>query len=157
MIIQICSREQNKKKITEYFDSQGIEWFVSKLPCGDYANPQNMKMVIELKHSHNDGLAELVNNLCRSVNHQRFKNEVLLSKKIGVERFIVLIASKKITSIDEIHLWENKYGKVNPETFEKIVKTFRDKYKIEFIFCKPAECGKYILNLLKNNGGNEND
>lgn len=81
MIIQICSREQNKKAITNYFDEVGQEWFVSKLPCGDYADPQNMKTVIELKHSHNDGLSELVNNLCRTVNHQRFKNEIMLSKK----------------------------------------------------------------------------
>lgn len=148
MIIQICSREQNKKKITDYFDSQCIEWFVSKLPCGDYANPQNMKTVIELKHSHNDGLQELVMNLCRTVNHQRFKNEILLAKKIGVENFIVLIASKDITNIDEIHLWKNKYGKVKSETFEKIVKTFRDKYNIQFEFCKPNECGKKIIELL---------
>ena len=150
MIIQICSREQNKKKITDYFDNQGIEWFVSKLPCGDYANPQNMKTVIELKHSHNDGLQELVMNLCQTVNHQRFKNEILLAKKIGVENFIVLIASKDITNVDEIHLWKNKYGKVNPETFEKIVKTFKNKYNIQFEFCKPNECGKKIIELLNN-------
>ena len=149
MILQIDSRESNNKKIKEYFDSIGQEYFVSKLPCGDYANPQNMKVVVELKHSHNDGLGELVMNLCRTITHQRFKNEVMLSKKIGVERFIVLIASKDITSVDEIHLWKNKYGKVSPETFEKIVKTFRDKYDIEFTFCKPNECGKAIIELLK--------
>ena len=148
LILQIDSRESNNKKIKEYFDSIGQEYFVSKLPCGDYANPQNMKVIVELKHSHNDGLGELVMNLCRSVNHQRFKNEVMLSKKIGVERFIVLIASKDITSVDEIHLWKNKYGKVKPETFEKIVKTFRDKYDVEFQFCKPNECGKKIIELL---------
>lgn len=149
MIIQIDSRESNNSKIKEYFIKNNIEYFVSKLPCGDYANPQNMKIIVELKHSHNDGLQELVNNLCRTVNHQRFKNEILLAKKIGVENFIVLIASKDITNIDEIHLWKNKYGKVNPETFEKIVKTFRDKYNIQFEFCKPNECGKRIIELLE--------
>ena len=92
MVLQIDSRESNNKKIKEYFDSIGQEYFVSKLPCGDYANPQNMKIIIELKHSHNDGLGELVTNLCRSVNHQRFINEVNLSKKIGVEHFITLVA-----------------------------------------------------------------
>lgn len=148
MILQIDSRENNNKKIKEYFDSINQEYFISKLPCGDYANPQNMKVVVELKHSHNDGLGELVNNLCRVTTHQRFKNEILLAKKIGVEKFIVLIASKEITNIDEIHLWKNKYGKVNPETFEKIVKTFKDKYNIEFVFCKPNECGAKIIELL---------
>ena len=43
---------------------------------------------------------------------------------------------------------ENKYGKVKPETFEKIVKTFRDKYNVEFQFCKPNECGAKIIELL---------
>ena len=81
MILQIDSRESNNKKIKDYFDSIGQEYFISKLPCGDYANPQNMKVVIELKHSHNDGLGELVMNLCRTITHQRFKNEVMLSKK----------------------------------------------------------------------------
>ena len=152
MILQIDSRESNNKKIKKYFDSIEQEYFISKLPCGDYANPQNMKVVVELKHSHNDGLGELVTNLCRTTNHQRFKNEVMLSKKIGVERFIILVASKDITSVDEIHLWKNKYGKVNPETFEKIVKTFRDKYNVEFQFCKPNECGKAIIELLKKEG-----
>ena len=118
MVIQIDSRESNNSKIKEYFTKNNIEYFVSKLPCGDYANPQNMKIIVELKHSHNDGLGELVTNLCRSVNHQRFVNEINLAKKIGVENFIVLIASKDITNVDEIHLWKNKYGKVNPETFE---------------------------------------
>ena len=148
MVIQIDSRESNNSKIKEYFTKNNIEYFVSKLPCGDYANPQNMKIVIELKHSHNDGLGELVTNLCRSVNHQRFVNEINLAKKIGVENFIVLIASKDITNVDEIHLWKNKYGKVNPKTFEKIVKTFKNKYNIQFEFCKPNECGKRIIELL---------
>ena len=148
MIIQIDSRESNNKKIKEYFDSIGQEYFVSKLPCGDYANPQNMKIVIELKHSHNDGLGELGTNLCRSVNHQRFVNEVNLSKKIGVEHFIILVASKDITSLDEVHLWKNKYGKVKPFVLEKIMKTLKEKYSVEFVFCKPDECGKKIIELL---------
>lgn len=147
-IIQIDSRESNNKKIKEYFDSVGQEYFISKLPCGDYANPQNMKVIVELKHSHNDGLGELANNLCRSSNHTRFKNEILLSKKIGVDRFIVLIASKDIASVDDIHLWKNKYGKVNPETLEKIIKTFKNKYNIDFVFCNPDECGQKIIELL---------
>ena len=151
MILQVDSRESNNKKIKEYFDSIGQEYFVPKLPCGDYANPQNMKVVVELKHSHNDGLGELVMNLCRTITHERFKKEVMLSKKIGVERFIVLIASKDITNVDEIHLWKNKYGKVKPEIFEKIVKTFRDKYNVEFVFCKPNECGERIIELLNTN------
>ena len=148
MVIQIDSRESNNKKIKEYFDSKNQEYFVSKLPCGDYANPQNMKIIIELKHSHNDGIGELVTNLCRSVNHQRFVNEINLSKKIGVERFIILVASKTVTSLDEVHLWQNKYGKVNPFTLEKIMKTFKEKYGVEFVFCKPSECGKKIIELL---------
>lgn len=148
MVLQIDSRESNNSKIKEYFDSIGQEYFVSKLPCGDYANPQNMKIVIELKHSHNDGIGELAINLCRSVNHQRFVNEVNLSKKIGVEHFIILVASKDITSLDEVHLWKNKYGKVKPFVLEKIMKTLKEKYSVEFVFCKPDECGKKIIELL---------
>ena len=148
MVLQIDSRESNNSKIKEYFDSIGQEYFVSKLPCGDYANPQNMKIIIELKHSHNDGIGELAINLCRSVNHQRFINEVNLSKKIGVEHFIILVASKDITSLDEVHLWKNKYGKVKSFVLEKIMKTLKEKHSVEFVFCKPDECGKKIIELL---------
>ena len=148
MVLQIDSRETNNSKIKEYFDSIGQEYFVSKLPCGDYANPQNMKIVIELKHSHNDGIGELAINLCRSVNHQRFVNEINLSKKIGVEHFIILVASKDITSLDEVHLWKNKYGKVKSFVLEKIMKSLKEKYNVEFVFCKPDECGKKIIELL---------
>ena len=147
--IIICdTREKGNKKILEYFEKVGQDYIVSKLPCGDYANPQNMKIIIELKHSHNDGLGELVTNLCRSVNHQRFINEINLSKKIRVEHFIILVASKDITSLDEVHLWKNKYGKVKPFVLEKIMKTLKEKYGIEFVFCKPDECGKKIIELL---------
>lgn len=150
-MIQIDSREQNNKKIKKYFDENHIEYFVSKLPCGDYADPQNMTVIVELKHSYNDGLSELVNNLCRKVNHERFRNEVMLAKKIGVKRFVILVASQHITSLDQVHLWKNRYGKVKPFVFEKILKTFQQKYQVEFVFCKPDECGKMIYQILTEN------
>ena len=47
MVLQIDSRESNNSKIKEYFTKNNIEYFVSKLPCGDYANPQNMKIALK--------------------------------------------------------------------------------------------------------------
>ena len=28
------------------------------------------------------------------------------------------------------------------------MKTFKEKYGVEFVFCKPNECGEFIINLL---------
>ena len=148
MIIQICSREQNKKPITDYFDKVGQKWFVSKCYAGDYKDSESNKILIELKHSHNDGLAELCSNLTNTINHNRFRNEVLRAKEIGCEHFYILIATKDIASVDDVHNWENKYGKVSPITFEKIMKTFAEKYGVEYIFSSRKDLGKNIISLL---------
>ena len=79
---------------------------------------------------------------------QRPMSQTWRTKKIGVEHFIILVASKDITSLDEVHLWKNKYGKVKPFVLEKIMKTLKEKYSVEFVFCKPDECGKKIIELL---------
>ena len=59
---------------------------------------------------------------------------------------ISIISTWKFTH--KIYLWKNKDGKLNSFVLEKIIKTLKEKYSVEFVFCKPDECGKKIIELL---------
>jgi len=147
-MIQVDSRENKNQNILDYFEEVGQKYIVSKMISGDYQDVGSVKTLIDVKQSHNDGVAELCANLTRTANHERFKREIARAREIGCERFIVLIISKDITCIDEIHTWVNKRGQTNPATFEKIVRTFNEKYGVEFIFCQRKDAGKIIVSLL---------
>ena len=151
MIIQIDSRENKNQHILDYFDSIGQKYVVSKMISGDYQDVGSIKTLIDLKQSHGDGLAELCANLTRTSEHERFMRELSRAYDIGCERFIVLIVSGKIDCVDDIHTWENKRGQVKPETLEKIVKTFIERYGIEVVFCKKHEAAAKIIELLTDN------
>jgi len=147
-MIQVDSRENKNQNILDYFEEVGQKYIVSKMISGDYQDVGSVKTLIDVKQSHNDGVAELCANLTRTANHERFKREIARAREIGCERFIVLIISKDITCIDEIHTWVNKRGQTNPATFEKIVRTFNEKYGVEFIFCQRKDAGKIIVSLI---------
>ena len=151
MIIQVDSREQKNNNILDHFDTIGQKYIVSKMISGDYQDVNSVEVLIDLKQSHGDGIAELCANLTKTNNHDRFKRELARAYEIGCKRFVVLIVSSKVDCVDDIHLWENKRGQVKPETLEKIVKTFIDKYGIEVVFCKKAEAGTKIIDILSYN------
>ena len=149
MIIQVDSREQKNNNVLDYFESIGQKYIVSKMISGDYQDVNSVETLIDLKQSHGDGLAELCANLTKTNNHQRFRNELARAYDIGCRRFVVLIVSSKVDCVDGIHTWENKRGQVKPETLEKIVKTFIERYGVEVQFCKKNEAGAKILEILK--------
>lgn len=157
MVIQIDSREKGNKAILGYFNQIGQKYIVSKMYAGDYQDVNSVKVLIDKK----DSLVELAGNLCRTTEHLRLKKEITKACDIGCERFIFLIADKSITSVDEVHKWKvptrrdgSLYTKVRPEILEKIMMTMREKYGIEFIFCKKTEMGKKIVRLLENERNN---
>jgi len=150
-VCQIDSRENKNQNIIDYFDSIGQKYIVSKMISGDYQDVNSVETLIDLKQSHGDGIAELCANLTKTANHERFKRELARAYDIGCKRFIVLIVSSKVECVDDIHLWTNARGQVKPETLEKIVKTFIEKYGIEVVFCKKANAGAKIIELLTDN------
>ena len=147
MVIQIDSRER-QSNITKYFDEIGQKYVISKMISGDYQDVSSIDTLIDLNQSHGDGIAEICMNLTRTTNHERLKKEVQRAFDINCKRFIFLIAHPTIKSIDEVHLWVNKRGQVKPYVLEKIMKTFRDRYNVEFIFTTKANAPKKIIELL---------
>jgi len=156
MIIQIDSREKKNDDILNYFDSVGQQFFVSKLYTADYVDSESNKVLIDRKAN----LLELCNNLCSSNGHDRVKAEIKRAKEIGCERFIFLIADEFIGSVDEVHNWLMPLArcyitgewkprtKVKPETLQKIMITMFERYDVEFIFEKPENMGRKIIELI---------
>lgn len=153
MIIQIDSREKGNKAILDYFDKVEQKYIISKMYAGDYQDVNSVKVLIDKK----DSLVEIAGNLCRTLEHKRIDREIAKACDIGCERFIFLIADKKITNVDEVHSWQvpkrkdgSLYTKVRPEILQKIMKTMMGKYGVEFIFCEKKKMGEKIVELLEN-------
>lgn len=142
------SREKARaiKKIISEFDIQGIQHFSTKLFVGDYMCPNDPLTFIDRKQDVN----EIAQNAVAG--NTRFKAELERMKCIGAKMYILIeqdqIDGKKIESLEDIILWENKYGAVQGERIYRILKCWENKYDIEFVFCKKADTGKKIIELL---------
>ena len=133
----------------EYFEKMGIEVVRSKLLFGDYQNPQNPSIAIDTKKD----IQELIGDLTKD--HERFRNELLLSKKCGA-KLIILIEDEKVTCINDLYTWYNWRLKKSPKatkgsTLAKMLYTIENNtedYNCQFIFTKKSECGAKIIELL---------
>jgi ERCC4-type nuclease len=146
LVIQLDSREQKYEHVTKYFDSQGIKWVRSKCIVGDYINLENPMVVIDRKKD----LQEVAGNVCQQ--HERFVREMELAKELGY-KMIVLVEEPNITKLTDVCSWFNWRKKKNPravsgKTLYKIMLTMSQKYGFEWQFCKKADCGKRIIELL---------
>lgn len=155
MVIECDTRQQKDEHIVKSFDEAGIKYVRTKLYCGDYKRADGVKVIIDTKKD----LLEISNNLCRTIEHRRIKQEIAKACDLEAERFIFLIADNTITNVSLVHTWNipkkrdgQPYTRVKPETLQKIMETMEKKYGVEFMFCKKKDMGKKIIELL---GGDE--
>lgn len=166
MIIQVDSREHARaiRNIEKYFDSCGIDHFISKLYCGDYMSYDNPRLVIDRKQN----LGELCSNVCQQ--HERFRNEMLRAKEHGIKIIFLCEHGKGIETLDDVLWWENPRGTkrirvdgkwieksvkvLHGDVLYKILKTMERKYDVSFLFCDKSETGKRIVEIL---GGKSED
>lgn len=123
------------------------------------------------------GIQELISDICGK-QHERFRDECILAQNNGIKLYIVVeddggycdrkqtIYNKPVTSIDDLFLWKNprlfiwsggkqKYPTATKgATLAKACITMREKYSVEFLFCKAKDSGKEIVRLLAN-GNNQ--
>lgn len=148
MQIQIDSRENSRaiKKIVAEFDKQDVRYFVSKLYVGDYINMERPLIFIDRKQN----IAEIAANATSG--HKRVKKELERLKEIGGKMYFLIeqdtIDGKKIEALEDIMLWEPKYGEIIGERVYRILKSWEAKYNIEFVFCSKRNTGKEIIRLL---------
>ena len=162
MTIQIDSREKPKaiRNICYEFTRQGAQYFVSKLPCGDYCSLDNARFCIDRKQN----LNELVGNVCQQ--HQRFIRELQRAQELGI-RLVFLVEhgdsirsledvkdGDSIRSLEDVKAWVNPRLRESPfavsgERLYKILSTLEARYNTKFYFCTKAQTGKRIIELLK--------
>ena len=150
ILIEDTRQVVGKHKLkNEYFEKMGIEVVRSKLLFGDYQNPQNPSIAIDTKKD----IQELIGDLTKD--HERFRNELLLSKKCGA-KLIILIEDEKVTCINDLYTWYNWRLKKSPKatkgsTLAKMLYTIENNtedYNCQFIFTKKSESGAKIIELL---------
>lgn len=156
-MILIDSREKAHaiQKIIDHFQQQEIEYDITKLYFGDYQEFTNPQMVIDRKHN----IQELAMDCTKD--HARFKRELERVKNTG-SYMVILVEQNtykdrgktvKVDSIEDLILWEPKYGPICGEQIYRIIASWVSKYPIEVRFCNKRSTGKQILEIL----GGEND
>ena len=174
MIILEDTRNQVGKHDTkaEYFAKTGVEVRRTKLYVGDYTLPTNQSVCIDTKKD----IQELIGDICGK-QHERFRNELLRAKESGIKLIILVeddggycdykktIYNKPVTCLDDLFKWKNprlfiwyqgkqKYPNATKgAVLAKACITMREKYGVEFQFCRKADAGKKIIDLLVPNNG----
>ena len=103
MVIQVDTREHKSEweRIQSQFDNIGVQYFRSKLYCGDYQSLDNAKLCIDRKKD----LQELCGNVCQQ--HERFKAELIRAREAGIQLIILCEHGPDIKSVGDVYFWEN--------------------------------------------------
>ena len=168
MTIQVDSREHASewKRIQKQFDDLGVQYFRSKVYCGDYVSLDNSRLVVDRKKD----LQELCGNVCQQ--HERFKKELLRANEAGIQIVFLIEHGKDIQTLEDVWFWQNprkheirwRYNKqtgqrekffVSPKAVDgqqlyKSMCTIRDRYGARFEFCSKDQTGRRIMEILEN-------
>ncbi len=167
-IIEDTRQQADKHKVENaQLQSLGVKILRSKLPIGDYANMQNLSVIIDSKKD----LQECVGNICgKKEEHGRFRRECQLAQENGIKLIVLVEHGWGVKSIDDVALWRNPRldaferkvksmqrrcistagmrAPTSGETLAKAMKTMQEKYGVEFRFCSRGDAGKKIVEIL---------
>lgn len=153
MTIQIDSREKPQAigKILRFFDDNNIKHFVSKLPCGDYMSLDNARLCIDRKQN----LQEICGNVTQQ--HKRFVAELMRASDLEIQLIILCEHGSGIECLEDVRGWENPRLRLSPgattgECLCKVMHTMELRHGVRFLFCKKAETGRRIAELLAGQG-----
>ena len=154
MDIQIDSREKAKaiQKILATFDRRGVNWFVSKLPVGDYISLDNARLSIDRKQN----LLEICSNVTQD--QKRFIAELERAEKSGIRLIILCEHGGGIKTLEDVLSWQNPRLKESPlavsgERLYRKLSAISKAHNVQFEFCTKAQTGDRIIELL---GGGSN-
>lgn len=152
-LIIVDSREKPKAigKILEHFGRNGVDYEVSKLLFGDYMDYNRPGIVIDRKQN----IAELAKNC--TVEHERFKREMLRAEKAGAELVILVEQNRykdrdewvEVREISDLIRWSSPHTIVRGEKVFRILVSWCAKYPIRVEFCDKRSTGKRILEILE--------
>ncbi len=164
MQVQVDTREHAKEweRIKGQFDALGVQYFRSKMYVGDYQSLDNSRLVIDRKKD----LQEICGNVCQQ--HERFKAELLRAKEQGIKLVILCEHGADIKSLEDVFFWQNprkyqiRWRMVNGKRVKDVISakavdgnqlykslcTIRDRYNVDFVFCRKEETGQKIIEIL---------
>jgi len=160
MNLIIDSREHRSElnRICAQLDWLGVSYLISKLPVGDYMSLDNARLVVDRKQN----LTELCSNVCQD--HDRFRREIQRANDNGIRIIFLCEHGDGIECLEDVIFWENPRRKkrvlingkwqtietkaTKGDTLYRILCTIRDKYGVEFYFCRKNETGARIVELL---------
>ena len=148
----VDSREKPKVigKILAYFDSNNINWEVSKLLFGDYMDFNRPSIVVDRKQN----IAELAKNC--TVEHERFRREMEKARKAGAE-LVVLVEQNRykdrgewveVDSIEDLLRWSSPHTMVRGEKVYRVLASWTAKYPLRVEFCDKRSTGRKIVEIL---------
>lgn len=153
MTVIVDSREKEHiiDRILKEFDAQKVVYTVSKLWVGDYLDLDHARTVVDRKYN----LQEVATNLCTG-DKTRFWKEVREAKRLGVKLLVLCEQGGQYDSIQSVVNWpgmelSNKVGKVFKITGRDLMEQMyrvHISYGVEFLFCKKADTGNRIIELL---------
>jgi len=164
MQVQVDTREHAKEweRIKRQFDTLGVQYFRSKMYVADYMSLDNPRLVIDRKKD----LQEICGNVCQQ--HERFKAELLRAKEQGIKLVILCEHGADIKSFEDVYFWSNprkyqiRWKTVNGKRVKDVISakavdgnqlykslcTIRDRYNVDFVFCRKEETGQKIIEIL---------
>lgn len=155
MIIEDTRQQAGKHEAKhKSFDQLGVQVIRSKLAFGDYALPP--RVAVDTKAS----IQEIAANLCGSRDEtKRVTAEMKLARACGSTLIFLIEVGKYSKPSDLIgERFVLMSGKViSGEQLYRAMETVSARYGCRFEFCKPAEAGRKVIELLKdgNNGHEE--
>ena len=166
MQIQVDTREHKAEweRIQKQFDDMGIKYFRSKMYVGDYQSLDNPRLVIDRKKN----LQELCGNVCQQ--HERFKAELIRALQQNIKIVILVEHGEDVKTLEVVWFWENprkheiRWRMVNGKRVRTVqsekavdgsqlyrsLKTIKDRYNVDFVFCTKEQTGQKIVEILNN-------
>lgn len=166
MQIQVDTREHKAEweRIQKQFDDMGIKYFRSKMYVGDYQSLDNPRLVIDRKKN----LQELCGNVCQQ--HERFKAELIRALQQNIKIVILVEHGEDVKTLEDVWFWENprkheiRWRMVNGKRVRTVqsekavdgsqlyrsLKTIKDRYNVDFVFCTKEQTGQKIVKILNN-------
>lgn len=141
-MIIIDTREKKLEHIESAFQKNGIPYFKHKLDVGDYANTENMKIVVDRKQN----LQEVSQNLC-SEDSGRFWRELRRAKKDGVH-IVFLIEQRGYKNIRDVANWKSAHSNVSGARIIEQMYRCELAYGVEWRFCNKATTWRTICEIL---------
>lgn len=152
MYIQEDTRQKEDKHNIKHdcFANMSVSLVRCKLPFGDYAPIPPVS--IDTK----ENIDEIANNICGGrKEHERFIKECKAAAAAGTKLYILVENTLGINHLSQVHTWENPRSVYSPNCvqgprLQKAMETISERYGVTFLFCRPDESAKIIMELINN-------